>query len=61
MSKKPTELMSMHWGGRAVAWIDSDGNFTCKNKRLMVKALKGQANFWFELDGWLKQMRKLLP
>ena len=59
--RQPTELMSIQWDGRIVAWIDSDGNFICKNKRLMVKALKEQATFWLEVDDTLKQLRKSLP
>ncbi len=61
MSRQPIELLSIQWEGRVVAAIDSDGNFTCKNKRLMVKALKEQAAFWMELDRLLKRARESLP
>lgn len=57
MSKELTELISIQWDGRTVAWIDSAGNFTCKNKRLMVKALKEQANVWFKIDALLERLR----
>ena len=43
------ELISILWEGRTVAAIDSKGNFTCTNKRLMVKALKQQGQFWLKV------------
>ena len=45
------ELIAIVWEGRTVAAIDSDGNFTCSDKALMVKVLKEQADFWLKLDG----------
>ena len=52
-----TELLKILYEDRPVAWIDSQGNFTCKNKRLMVKALREQGAFWQAISELIEKLR----
>lgn len=50
-------LMEVFWEERPIAWIDKQGNFTCKNKRLLVKALREHGEFWLAVNELLTKIK----